>query len=83
MRHAPSPAEWREMENTHLTWLRLAHVIVNAPNDGCIKVLAGSAHKATFARSPVAAAATFFHDFAELATTAERRFLNACVAAGH
>ena len=46
----PSPAEWRAMENTHLAWLRIAHVIANAG---------------------LAAAASFFHEFAELAAAAE------------
>ena len=78
----PSPAEWSEMEDTHLAWLRIAHVISNAPNDDCVKELAASMpDKAAFAKG-LAAAASFFHDFAELATTAERRFLDACVAVG-
>ena len=76
----PSPAEWRDMENTRLAWLRIAHVIANAPSDDCVKELAASVpNRATFAKG-LAAAAIFFHDFAELATDAERRFLDACVA---
>ena len=35
----PSPAERRDMENTHLAWLRIAHVIAAAPSDGCVKEL--------------------------------------------
>jgi hypothetical protein len=27
------------MEGTHLAWLRIAHVIANAPNDDCVKEL--------------------------------------------
>jgi hypothetical protein len=78
----PSPAEWRDMENTHLAWLRIAHVIANAPSDDCVKELAASMpDRATFAKG-LAAAASFFHEFAELATTAENRFLDACVAVG-
>ncbi|HKN31469.1 MAG TPA: hypothetical protein VJY34_27770 [Roseiarcus sp.] len=78
----PSPAEWRDMENTHLAWLRIAHVIANAPSDDCVKELAASMpDRATFAKE-LAAAASFFHEFAELATAAEIRFLNACVAVG-
>jgi hypothetical protein len=78
----PSPAEWRDMENTHLAWLRIAHVIANAPSDDCVKELAASMpDRATFAKE-LAAAASFFHDLAELATDAEKRFLDACVAVG-
>jgi hypothetical protein len=78
----PSPSEWRDMEDTHLAWLRIAHVIANAPNDDCVKELAASMpDKATFAKG-LAAAASFFHDFAELAHAAEIRFLDACVAVG-
>ena len=78
----PSPAEWRDMENTHLAWLRIAHVIANAPSDDCVKELAASMpDRATFAKG-LAAAASVFHDLAELATDAERRFLDACVATG-
>jgi len=78
----PSPAEWRDMENTHLAWLRIAHVIANAPSDDCVKELAASMpDRATFAKG-LAAAAAFFHDFAELAHAAEIRFLDARVAVG-
>jgi hypothetical protein len=78
----PSPAEWRDVENTHLAWLRIAHVIANAPSDDCVKELAASmADAATFAKG-LAAAASFFHEFAELATAAEIRFLGACVEVG-
>jgi hypothetical protein len=78
----PSPAEWRAMEDTHLAWLRIAHVIANAPSDDCVKELAASMpDRATFAKG-LAAAASVFHDLAELATDAERRFLDACVAVG-
>lgn len=66
----PSPAEWRDMENTHLAWLRIAHVIANAPNDDCVKELSASMpDRATFAKG-LAAAASFFHDYAELAAVA-------------
>ena len=76
----PSPAEWRDMENTHLAWLRMAYVIASAPNDDCVKELVASMpDRAAFAKG-LAAAASFFHDFAELAIGAERRFLDACVA---
>jgi len=78
----PSPTEWRGMENTHLAWLRMAHVIANAPSDDCVKELAASIpDRATFAKG-LAAAASFFHEFAELATAAEIRFLDACVDVG-
>jgi hypothetical protein len=78
----PSPAEWHNMENTHLVWLRIAHVIANAPSDECVKELAASMpDEATFAKG-LAAAASFFHEFAELAAAAESRFLDACVAVG-
>jgi hypothetical protein len=78
----PSPAEWRDMENTHLAWLRIAHVIAAAPSDDCVKELAASMPDgATFAKG-LAAAASFFHEFAELATAAEIRFLDACVEVG-
>jgi hypothetical protein len=78
----PSPAEWRDIENTHLAWLRIAHVIVSAPSDDCVRELAGSMpDRATFAKG-LAEAASFFHDLAELAAAAEIRFLDACVAAG-
>jgi hypothetical protein len=78
----PSPAEWRDMENTHLAWLRIAHVIANAPSDDCVRELVASMpNRASFAKG-LAAAASVFHDLAELATDAERRFLDACVAAG-
>ena len=74
----PSSAEWRDMENT----LRIAHVIANAPNDDCVKELVASMpDRANFAKG-LAAAASVFHDLAELATDAERRFLDACVAVG-
>lgn len=77
----PSPAEWRDMENTHLAWLRIAHVIASAPSDDCVKELAASMpDRAAFANK-LAAAASFFHEFAELAAAAESRFLDACVAA--
>jgi hypothetical protein len=77
----PSPAEWRDMENTHLAWLRIAHVIASAPSDDCVKELVASmADRATFAKG-LAAAASVFHDLAELAHAAEIRFLDACVAA--
>jgi hypothetical protein len=76
----PSPAEWRDMENTHLAWLRIAHVIASAPTDDCEKELAASMpDRATFAKG-LAAAASFFHEFAELTEDAEIRFLDACVA---
>jgi hypothetical protein len=76
----PSPAEWHDMENTHLAWLRIAHVIASAPSDGCVKELAASMpDRAAFAKG-LAAAASFFHEFAELAADAEIRFLDACVA---
>jgi hypothetical protein len=76
----PSPAEWRDMENSHLAWLRIAHVIASAPSDDCVKELAASMpDRATFAKG-LAAAASFFHEFAELAADAEMRFLDACVA---
>jgi hypothetical protein len=76
----PSPADWREMENTHLAWLRIAQVIANAPSDDCVKELAASMpDRATFAKG-LAAAASYFHDLAELAAAAESRFLDACVA---
>ena len=76
----PSPAEWRDMENTHLAWLRIAHVIASAPSDDCVKELAASMpDRAAFAKG-LAAAASFFHEFAELAADAEIRFLDACVA---
>jgi hypothetical protein len=78
----PSPADWRDMENTHLAWLRIAHVIANAPSDDCVKELAASMpDRATFAKG-LAAAASVFHDLAELAHAAEIRFLDACVAVG-
>jgi hypothetical protein len=78
----PSAAEWRDMEDTHLAWLRIAHVIANAPNDDCVKELVASMpNRAAFAKG-LAAAASFFHDFAELTHAAERRFLDACVAVG-
>ena len=76
----PSHTEWRDMENTHLAWLRIAHVIASAPTDDCVKELAASMpDRATFAKG-LAAAASFFHEFAELAEDAEIRFLDACVA---
>jgi hypothetical protein len=78
----PSSAEWREMEKTHLAWLRIAHVIANAPNDDCMKELVASMpDRATFAKG-LAAAASIFKDFAELAQAGEIRFLDACVAVG-
>jgi hypothetical protein len=78
----PSPAEWREMESSHLAWLRIAHVIVSAPNDDCVKeFVASMPDKATFAKG-LEAAAGFFHDVVELATAAETRFLDACFAVG-
>jgi hypothetical protein len=78
----PSSAEWRDIENTHLAWLRIAHVIANPPNDDCVKELVASMPgRATFAKG-LAAAASIFQDFAELAHAAERRFLDACVAVG-
>ena len=77
----PSPAEWRDMENTHLAWLRIAHVIANAPNDDCVKELVASLpDRATFAKG-LAVAANCFQDLAELAAAAEIRFLDACIAA--
>jgi hypothetical protein len=77
----PSPAEWREMENTHLAWLRIAHVIANAPTEDCVRELAASIpDTATFAKG-LAASASCFHELAELAAAAERRFLDACIAA--
>jgi hypothetical protein len=78
----PSSDEWRDMENTHLAWLRIAHVIANAPNDDCVKELVASMpDRATFAKG-LATAASVFHDLAELAHAAEIRFLDACVAVG-
>ena len=78
----PSPAEWRDMEKTHLAWLRIAYPIANAPNDDCVKELVASMpDRASFAKG-LAAAASCFHDLAELATAAEIRFLDACVATG-
>jgi hypothetical protein len=78
----PSPAEWRDMENTHLAWLRIAHVIASAPSDDCVKELVASMpDRARFAKG-LAAAASFFHELAELAHVAERQFLDACVAVG-
>ena len=75
----PSPDEWHDMENTHLAWLRIAHVIASAPSDDCVKELVASMpDRATFAKG-LAAAASFFYDFAELAGAAEIRFLDACV----
>jgi hypothetical protein len=77
----PSRAEWRDMENTHLAWLRIAHVIANAPNDDCVKELVASLpDRATFAKG-LAVAASCFQDLAELAAAAEIRFLDACIAA--
>ena len=77
----PSPAEWRDMENTHLAWLRIAHVIANASDD-CVKELAASMpDRATFAEG-LGAAASFFHEFTELASAAESRFVDACVVVG-
>jgi hypothetical protein len=68
------------MENTHLAWLRIAHVILSAPSDDCVRELAASiSDRPTFAKG-LAAAASFFHDFVELATAAERRFHDACMA---
>jgi hypothetical protein len=78
----PSPAEWRDMENTHLAWLRIAHVIANAPSDDCVKELVASMpDRGEFAKG-LAAAASVLHDFGDLAADAERRFLDACVAVG-
>jgi hypothetical protein len=78
----PSPTERRDMENAHLAWLRIAHVIASAPGDDCVEELAASMpDRATFAKG-LAAAASFFHEFAELAADAEIRFLDACVAVG-
>jgi hypothetical protein len=78
----PSPAEWRDVENTQLAWLRIAHAIASAPSDDCVKELTASMpDRATFAKG-LAAAASFFHEFAELAAAAEIRFLDACVAEG-
>ena len=75
----PSPDEWRDMENTHLAWLRIAHVIASAPSDDCVKELVASMpDRASFAKG-LAAAASFFYEFAELAGAAEIRFLDACV----
>jgi hypothetical protein len=75
----PAPDEWHDMENTHLAWLRIAHVIASAPSDDCVKELVASMpDRATFAKG-LATAASFFHEFAELATAAENRFLDACV----
>ena len=75
----PSPAEWRDMENTHLAWLRIAHVIANVPSDDCVTELAASMpDRATFAMG-FAAAVSFFHEVAELASAAEIQFLDACV----
>jgi hypothetical protein len=78
----PSPAEWRDVENTHLAWLQIAHVIATAPSDDCVKELAASVpNRATFAKE-LATAASFFYELAELANAAETRFLDACVAVG-
>ena len=77
----PSPAEWRDMENTHLAWLRIAHVIANVPSDDCVTELASMPDRATFAKG-LAAAASFFHEVAELASAAEIQFLDACVEVG-
>ena len=78
----PSPAEWRDMENTHLAWLRITHVIANVPSDDCVTELAASMpDRATFAKG-LAAAASFFYEGAELASAAEIRFLDACVEVG-
>jgi hypothetical protein len=53
------------MENTHLAWLRIAHVIANAPSDDCVRELVASMpDRASFAKG-LAAAASVFHDFAE------------------
>jgi hypothetical protein len=47
----PSPGEWRDIEDTHLAWLRIAHVIASLPSDGCVKELAESMpDRATFAQ---------------------------------
>ena len=63
-------------------WLRIAHVIASAPSDDCVKELVASMpDRARFAKG-LAAAASFFHDWAELAIAAERQFLDACVAVG-
>jgi hypothetical protein len=78
----PSPAERCEMENTHFAWLRIAHVIANAPSENCVRELAASIPEHSDFRERTAASASFFHDFAELATGAERRFRDACVAVG-
>ena len=78
----PSPADWRDMENTHLAWLRIAYVIANAPSDDCVRELVASLpDRATFANR-LGAAASFFRDFADLTAAAESRFLDACVAVG-
>jgi hypothetical protein len=62
-----------------IAWLRIAHVIASAPSDDCVKELVASMpDRATFAKG-LATAASFFHEFAELATAAENRFLDACV----
>jgi hypothetical protein len=75
----PSPDEWRDMENTHLAWLRIAHVIASAPNDDCVKELVASMpDRTTFAKG-LATAGSFFQEFAELAIAAENRFLDACI----
>ena len=68
-----------DMENTHLAWLRIAHVIASAPSDDCVKELVASLpDRATFAKR-LATAARFFQESAELAKEAESRFLDACV----
>jgi hypothetical protein len=68
------------MENTHLAWLRIAYAIANAPNDDCVRELVASMpNRATFAKG-LAAAAGFFHELTELASVAETRFLDACLA---
>jgi hypothetical protein len=68
------------MEDTHLAWLRIAHVIANAPNEDCVRELVSSMpDRASFAKG-LAAAASVLHDLAELAHAAEIRFLDACVA---
>jgi hypothetical protein len=55
------PDEWRDMENTHLAWLRIAHVIASAPSDDCVRELVASMpDRTTFAKG-LATAASSLH----------------------
>jgi hypothetical protein len=66
-----------------ISWLRIAYVIASAPNDDWVKELVEAMpDRAAFAKG-LADAASFFRDLAELAISAEGRFLDACVAAEH